>query len=163
MRIGLHGMVRRVWVPRGVKVRQRRQIVYQWQYLALAVDSVRGELYWAWLENVKKETMAQLVKEWKETGIDALVWDGSGSHRARLVKEAGVRLINLPAYAPELNPAERIIEEIRGKIEGRVYESLQAKRDKAEAFLHELAAEPARVRRLAGWDWIQEAASQLPN
>ena len=58
---------------------------------------------------------------------------------------------------------ERIIEEIRGKIEGRVYESLQAKRDKAEAFLHELAAEPARVRRLAGWDWIQEADSQLPN
>ena len=52
MRIGLHGMVRRVWVPRGVKVRQRRQIVYQWQYLALAVDSVRGELYWAWLERV---------------------------------------------------------------------------------------------------------------
>lgn len=162
MRLGLHGMVRRVWAPRGVKVRQRRQIVYQWQYLALGVDSVRGKLYWAWLENVKKETLAQLVAEWKEEGIAALVWDGSGSHRARLVKQAGVRLIGLPAYAPELNPAERIIEEIRGKVEGWVYEDLATKRAKAEQFLQELAADPERVRRLAGWEWIQQAARQLP-
>ncbi len=62
MRLGLHGMVRRVWAPRGVKVRQRRQIVYRWQYLALAVDGVRGQLHWAWLDNVKKETMVGLVK-----------------------------------------------------------------------------------------------------
>jgi hypothetical protein len=44
MRVGLHGMVRRVWGRRGIKVRQRVQIAYRWRYLFLAVDSQAGQL-----------------------------------------------------------------------------------------------------------------------
>jgi hypothetical protein len=43
MRVGLRGMVRRVWGKRGVKVRQRLQIAYAWRYLFLAVDSKGGQ------------------------------------------------------------------------------------------------------------------------
>lgn len=161
MRLGLHGQVRRVWAARGIKVRQRRQIVYRWKYLALAVDGVRGELAWKWLDNVKKETMVSVVAEWQQRDIVAIVWDGLGSHRARVVREAGPALIGLPPSAPELNPAERVIEEIRGRIEGRVYDSLQAKCEEAESFLKELAADPERVRRLAGWSWIRAADESL--
>ena len=32
MRVGLRGMVRRVWGVRGVKVVQRLQLVYEWKY-----------------------------------------------------------------------------------------------------------------------------------
>ena len=53
MRMGLHGQVRRVWAPRGIKVRQRRQIVYEWTYLAIGVDGIRGKLHWVWLPNMK--------------------------------------------------------------------------------------------------------------
>ena len=35
MRVGLRGMVRRVWGVRGVKVVQRLQLVYEWKYLFL--------------------------------------------------------------------------------------------------------------------------------
>ncbi|MCL4534245.1 MAG: transposase [Bacteroidetes bacterium] len=129
-------------------MRQRRQIVYRWQYLALAVDSVRGQMYWAWLDNVKKETVAELVKGWKERGITALVWDGSGGHRARLVREAGVKLIGLPPYAPELNPAERVFQEIRGRTEGRLYENLEAKRAAAIPSCRNWQAIPGRC---ANW------------
>jgi hypothetical protein len=31
-----------------------------------------------------------------------------------------------------------------------------------EAILAELAADPARVRRLVGWSWITDALAQLP-
>ena len=37
MRVGLRGMVRRVWGRRGVKVRQRVQLVYEWRYLFCVV------------------------------------------------------------------------------------------------------------------------------
>jgi transposase len=30
----------------------------------------------------------------------------------------------LPSYSPELNPAERIFEEVRRRVEGKIYESL---------------------------------------
>ncbi len=161
MRMGLHGQVRRVWAPRGVKVRQRRQIVYRWTYLAIGVDGIRGELRWMWLPNMKKESMAALVGFWHSEGVEAIVWDGASSHRACVVREVGMPLIGLPPSSPELNPAERVIEAIRGEIEGRVYESLEAKRAAAEAALKKLAADPDAVRRLAGWGWIREADAQL--
>lgn len=49
MRVGPRGMVRRVWGKRGVKVRQRLPIAYEWRYLFLAVDSQAGRLFWCWL------------------------------------------------------------------------------------------------------------------
>ena len=44
MRVGLRGMVRRVWGVRGVKVIQRLQLVYEWKYLFLVVDFARLEV-----------------------------------------------------------------------------------------------------------------------
>jgi hypothetical protein len=162
MRLGLHGQVRRVWAPRGVKVRQRKQIAYAWAYLALAVDGQRGTLQWTWLSTVRKEALAPVVTAWRASGLTALVWDGSGSHRAWLVRDVGLPLVPLPAYAPECNPAERVFEEIRRASEGRVYPDLEAKRQTTEAVLTALAADPARVRRLVGWAWITAAEAALP-
>jgi DDE superfamily endonuclease len=162
MRLGLHGQVRRVWAPRGVKVRQRKQIADRWTYLALAVDGQRGTLQWTWLPTVRKDALAPVVAAWRAAGIAAVVWDSSGSHRARVVRDVGLPLIALPAYAPECNPAERVFEEIRRASEGRVYPDLDAKRAVAEAVLTTLAADPDRVRRLAGWAWIAAAAASLP-
>jgi hypothetical protein len=162
MRLGLHGQVRRVWAPRGVKVRQRKQIAYRWTYLVLAVDGQRGELRWTWTTTVRKEALAPVVVAWRAAGLAALVWDSSGSHRARLVRDVGLPLIALPADAPERNPAERVFEEVRRASEGRVYADLDAKRQAAETILTALAADPQRVRRLAGWDWITTAETRLP-
>ncbi len=162
MRLGLHGQVRRVWAPRGVKVRQRKQIAYAWTYLALAVDGQRGTLQWTWLPTVRKEALAPVVAGWQAAGLRAVVWDSSGSHRARLVRDVGLPLIALPAYAPECNPAERVFEEIRRASEGRVYPDLEAKRTAADTVLTALAADPARVRRLTDWTWIADADAGLP-
>ncbi len=161
MRIGLHGQVRRVWTPPGAKVCQVQQIIYHWQYLAVAVDAIGGHLWWEWLNDVKKESVAEVVRRWHGQGIEAIVWDGAGSHRSKMVREVGVSLVRLPPYSPELNPAERIIEEVRREIEGVAYESLDAKRAEAERFLRELQGAPDRVRRLAGWTWIREADGEL--
>jgi hypothetical protein len=35
MRLGLHGQVRRRWAPRGIKLRQRVEVRYEWRYLTL--------------------------------------------------------------------------------------------------------------------------------
>jgi hypothetical protein len=163
MRLGLHGQVRRVWAPRGVKVRQRKQIAYRWTYLVLAVDGQGGTLQWTWLPTVRKDALTLVVAAWRAAGLAAVVWDSSGSHRARVVRDVGLPLIPLPAYAPECNPAERVFEEIRRASEGRVYADLDAKRAVAEAVLTALAADPARVRRLAGWEWIAAAEAVLPS
>ena len=106
-------MVRRVWGRRGVKVRQRLQLVYEWRYLFLVVDGRKGKLYWSWINSMKADMMAAVVKGLKQhTEVAAVVWDGAPSHRDKFVRGLGLPLIGLPPYSPELNLAEWVIEKV---------------------------------------------------
>lgn len=163
LRLGLRGLVRRVWAPRGVKVVQPLELRYDWRYLVLAVDGLAGTLDWAWVPNMKSVSLAPVVQAWQAAGLPGVVWDGAASHRGRPVREVGLPLITQPVAAPELNPAERIFEEIRRHVEGRVYATLADKMQRVEAFLSELAMAPARIQALAGWDWIRTALQTAEN
>ena len=66
------------------------------------------------------------------------------------------------ARQPELNPAERVFQEVRRWVEGRVYESLEEKVKAVDAYLSELESDPERVRSLAAWDWIEDNVQRLP-
>lgn len=157
MRLGLQGQVRRVWGVRGRKVIQPLQTEYRWLWLVLAVDPIAGTVRWTWLPNVKSVLILDTVEHWKAQGIKAVVWDGAGGHTAKRTARCGLPLIRLPPYSPELNPAERVFEEVRREVEGEGYEHLVAKRLRADAFLQALASDPERVRRLCGWGWICDA------
>jgi transposase len=162
-RLGLRGTSRRVWGRRGVKVRQRRQLRYAWWYLFAAVDGPAGPVSWTWLDAMRAADLVPLMAALRANApLDAVVWDGAASHRDAAVRAVGVPLIQLPRYSPELNPAERLFEEVRRRVEGRVYPTLADKVAAVNAFLDELDADPARVRRLCGWDWITAAIATLP-
>ncbi len=75
---------------------------------------------------------------------------GAG-HSAHLTRAVEVKQLIQPAHSPELNPAERMFEEVRRAVEGRVYENLAAKQGAISEYLEELAVDSARIRRLAGW------------
>ena len=92
----------------------------------------------------------------------ALVWDGAPSHHDGRVRALGLPLVDLPPYSPELNPAERVFQELRRAIEGQGYATLVDKVAAGEAELATLEADPARVRSLAGWEWIDNAVEHLP-
>ncbi len=156
-------MVLRVWGRRGVKVRQRLQLVYEWRYLFLVVDGRKGTLHWTWINSMKTEMVGAAVNGLKQqTEVEAVVWDGASSHRHELVRGVGMPLIRQPPYSPELNPAERVIEEVRRWVEGKVYPSLEDKVAAVEVYLTELESNPDRVRGLAGWDWIEDAIQRRP-
>lgn len=159
LRLGLRGQVRRVLAPRGVTVVQRLQIEYRWVYLLLGVDPRAGVLSWTWLARFRQDQLKPVLAAW---GADAVVWDGAGAHRGKHLRDLPTHRVFLPPYSPELNPAERVFEEIRRRVEGRVYPDLAAKQAVVEAYLRELAADAARVRRLCDWDWIRAALDALP-
>ena len=159
LRLGLRGQVRRVLGRRGVRVSQRLQLRYQWTYLLLAVDPRAGTLRWRWLERCRAALIKEALADWQ---WDAVLWDGHGAHTATLLADLPTVRLRLPAYSPELNPAERVFEEVRRRVEGRVYETVADKQRRAEAYLRKLAADPARVRQLCGWDWLTAALDALP-
>ena len=109
---------------------------------------------------MKQQQLIPIFEQWP---LDGVVWDGASSHRGKLMGQVGFERIFLPAYSPELNPAERVFEEVRQHIEGEVYPSIEAKRSAIDHLLRQLRADKTRLRRLVGWDWLQQALAQLPN
>ena len=161
MRVGLMGQVRRVWAPRGVKVEQVLEYKREWAYLNVAVNGLTGQLRWDWTANMKSESIASVVKQWAEQHVAVVVWDRARGHRGSAYAEVLVKLIEQPPYSPELNPAERVFEYLRGKTEGQVYGTMAAKKTAVEAELRALVSAPDKIRSLAGWDWIRQSVAGL--
>lgn len=163
IRVGLLGQVRRRWGRCGVRLRQRVQRKRKYRSLFLAVDARSGRLWYCWLDSMRGEQFCGVVRGIEQRGaLDAVVWDGAPGHRDERVGRIGVPLIALPAYSPELNPAERLFEAIRARIEGELYATLDDKCARVDAILAEWDADPDQVRSLAGWQWILDAYDQLP-
>ena len=163
MRLGLRGMVRRVWGRRGVKVQRRLQLSYQWRYLFVVVDGRAGRIYWCWHTSMAATELLGIVRAvQQQTDVAALVWDGAPSHRDTRVQALDLPLIALPPYSPELNPAERFFQELRRAVEGEPYATLDDKVAAVQRVLQQWDADPARVRSLCGWQWIEDAAQTLP-
>jgi transposase len=95
--------------------------------------------------------------------VAAVVWDRAPGHREGGVQTLGIPLIELPPDSPELNPAERVVEEVRRVVEGKTYPTLEDKVAAVTAVLEDLDAHPERVRRLTNWGWIDAALQQLPD
>lgn len=159
MRFGLWGQVRRRWGLRGVKIIQPKQIQFAWQYLVLAVDVIHLDLKWTWSERMNQDCLIPIFEQW---ALETVIWDGASSHRGQEIGTLPMNRIFLPPYSPELNPVERIFEEVRREIEGFVYPSIQAKQYRIDQFLRRLRADKQRLASLVSWDWIVHVFNQLP-
>jgi len=134
---------------------------YEWVYLNLAVNGLTGQLFWAWTENMKSASLADVVKRWAQQGLRILIWDRARGHRGDAYQRVPVWRIEQPPYSPELNPAERVFEYLRARIEGKVYGSIAAKKEAVERELRQLAQDPKKVQHLAGWTWIRQSVHSI--
>jgi transposase len=105
--------------------------------------------------------IAQVLRVWKGAGVKGVVWDHAAFHKAKVVGEVGLRRIYQPPYSPELNPAERVFEEVRRRVEGRRYEPIEAKKAAVKEVPRRWEAE-AKVSSLVGWHYICQAFHALP-
>ena len=163
-RVGLHGSNRKIWGVRGIKVIQLVQIRRQWKYLFAAVNPITGELHWTWIDSMSKENTVEALSEIRERSeLRTMVWDGAGSHRSKdVLSIEGVNSIVQPPFSPELNPTERVFQEVRRWTDGRVYESIEEKMSAADDFMRGLTSDPKRVQSLCGFEWIKKAVHDLP-
>ena len=133
------------------------EYIFEWEYLNLIVNGLTGSISWDWTPNMKAGSIAPMLEKWSEQGWKIVVWDQARGHRGTVYEDVKVQRIEQPPYSPQLNPAERIFEYLRDKVEGKVYGTIAAKKKAVEAELDKLADEPKKVRSIAGWHWIQRS------
>lgn len=114
-RMGLHPILRRVWVSEMEEPIASVEQKYQWLWVYGFVHPESGETYWWLLPTVNTEifnkVLADLAREFdlgKNKRI-LLVLDQAGWHRSNELKiPEGIDLLDLPPYSPQLQPAERL-------------------------------------------------------
>ncbi|NJL71978.1 MAG: hypothetical protein HC888_10440 [Candidatus Competibacteraceae bacterium] len=107
---------------------------YEWLYVYGWVNPESGETFWLLLPTVNKVMMNVALKAFAEhlglsaTRRVALVWDNAGWHRGLELPE-GLDVICLPAYSPELQPAERLWELVDEPIANRMVADMETLKD----------------------------------
>lgn len=114
-RLGLKPILRRVWSLKGSRLVASVNHRYQWLYLYAFLHPQSGKVHWLILPRVDVEVFNLALADFAESqgagkGKQViLVMDRAGWHRSdRVVVPDGVHIVLLPAYSPELQPAERL-------------------------------------------------------
>jgi len=160
-RIGLKPIVRRIWARKGerpiITVHQR----YRWRYLYGFVCPQSGETFWLILPTVSVEVFSQALAELAQflgLGPDKhliLVLDQAGWHTSdRVEVPAGIHLLFQPAYAPEVQPAERLWEVTDEALANQHFDTIdelvKAQEDRC-AHIHQTQQEDMGSRTLYHW------------
>lgn len=164
-RYGLLPVIRRCWTLKGKRPIAPYRTKYQWGYLHSALE-VDGENRSEALFTPEIDTEISLIflKQIRDRQPDAqhiVIWDGAGFHPcpedARLPE--GVHLLPLPAYAPELNPVEKIGDLFKDAIANKIYSTLREIENAIEEELRPIWQSAERVRQLIGESYLLTQAN----
>ena len=135
---------RRVWAPKGQRPTALGHHRYKWLYVTAFVLPSTGETFWYVSNGLSKPFFAALLALFaREAGagrdrIIVLGLDNAGWHSApNLVVPDGLRLVYLPGYSPELQPAEHLWPVLDEPLANRYFATL--------ADLERVVAERCRV------------------
>ena len=126
-------MQRRVWAPIGARPVALGHHRFEWLYVTAFVAPRSGETVWYLSNGIDKPFFEMMLAGFaRETGagrdrIILLLLDGAGWHtEPGLALPEGIRLIYLPPYTPELQPAERLWPLVDEPVVNRHFETLHA-------------------------------------
>jgi transposase len=113
-RFGLQPVLRRLWAPKGERPVARVAPDYEWLWMYAAAHPATGESFWLSLPRLDGDMTQLFLDEFAKVYAPAgkrivLCWDGAPAHRAKSLRvPERITLVSLPAYTPELNPAETL-------------------------------------------------------
>lgn len=160
-RIGQKGTLTRVWAPTGSRPVRVKQCEYDWVYLWAAADPMTGDSIAMITPTVNTELMQRFIdglsQHIKDDEHAVLVLDNAGWHHAKALTWPGnVTPLYLPAYSPELNPAENLWQYLRSQqLSNRVFEDYATMLRRVDSAWSHLDA--ARIKSLCRSPWIERA------
>lgn len=156
------------WAFSGIRPLVGAQIVRQYTYAYAALSPVDGLMDSFILPDMYTDTLSVFlakIAERHEKEFIVMVLDGAPCHRSgTLVVPKNLRLVEQPAYSPELNPVEHLWEEMREKwFANKTFDSMSAVIKRLVASLRSLEQSPQRIQSLAGFTWILNSLRSTTN
>jgi putative transposase len=155
-RFGRISRPKRCWAPPGMRPAVPSQVVRESMYIFAAVAPSLGRLSALVLPAANTAMMNLFLAHLSQTFADYFIVmqvDQASWHRSKaLIVPANMRLIEQPAYSPEVNPVEHLWEELREKyLHNRAFPSLDPLIEVLCQGLNELADDKERISSMMGF------------
>ena len=156
MRFGLRTSLKNRWTPKGIRPKGSIKIGYQWGYLYAAVNPKEGLLQAWFMPDMQQNTFEYFLSDFsKYTKAESLlIFDGAPAHRSKLNLPENISLMLLPAYSPELNPVERLFQELRKALSNQIFESLEQVEGVLTNALKPYFTKPDKLKQLTLYSWM---------
>ncbi len=162
-RFGMKTLISRVITLFGVKpiapVRWSRENF--WLYGAVEPSS--GENFFSEFSHLDSICFQQFIDLFAAAfpdSLNLLHLDQASCHTATtLVWPENVLPIFQPAHSPELNPIERLWEDVKQHFKGSNFDNIATLRDQVFGLINSLC--PSTIVSLTGWSYILEALNQI--
>lgn len=160
-RFGLKTIIRRLITALGVKPLGKHQWIFKAFWVYGAVEPLTGESFFLHFSHVDNDCfqiyLNELSAHYRES-INIVQLDNGRFHKAKkLVIPENIVLLFQPPYSPELNPIERLWEEIKSKLTWSNFDSLEQLEKKVIELFGELHNQT--ITSITAYPFIQEALS----
>jgi hypothetical protein len=162
-RFGLHeGITRRFITAAGVKPHQLVLPRYEYTWLYGAAEPATGESFFYEMPALDSACFQCFLDEFSRAfpkNMNVLVIDGAPAHVARsLLIPDNVVLFRLPPYCPELNPMERVWQDLRNRLCIDLPAGLEALVCDVTRVVCEYT--PSILASLTGYSYLKQAIAQ---
>lgn len=158
-RFGLLPIHRRKITLPGVKPVSKVQYGFDYYYLYGAADPRTGDSFFLELPYLNTECFQLYLDEFSKAYDDSfniMLLDRGTFHRSGSLKvPSNVALIFIPPYSPELNPIERLWEDIKAEIADELHSDIEALKKRVTSVLNGYSE--AEIQSLTGYPYLMEA------
>lgn len=116
-RIGLHLPSSKRITAKGIKPIQKQAPIYEYYWLYGVVEPYTGESFYLEIEHFDGDCFEVYLQELSKAypdDLNVVIADNAPAHKkAGLKIPANIQLVFLPPYSPELNPTERLWEDLK--------------------------------------------------
>lgn len=158
-RFGLQPVLRRVWAAKGERPIASVAPDYEWLWMYATAHPATGESFWLSLPRLDTEMTQMFLDEFAKAYACKgkqiiLCWDGAPAHRAkRLRVPERMTLVSLPAYTPELNPAENLWPLIKEGVANESFKELGALEKRVCRRVRTISADQELISARLSYHW----------
>lgn len=165
-RVGLKPLVRRMWFPWWQTPTAAVQWRFEWVWVDGFVHPASGETYWWIVPKVTTDLFNRVLADLAQHfGVGQhkqvlVVLDQAGWHTSESLQlPEGLHLEFMPAYSPELQPAERLWQVLDEPVVNRCFESIQQLEQVLFDRCRVLLKQRDFIRGLTHFHWWQETGA----
>jgi transposase len=162
-RFGLLPIIRRRITIKGVKPIQKVQHEFDNYYVYGAVEPISGESFFLELSHLNSVCFQIFLDEFHDSYPDDFIimpLDNGTFHKAKkLVIPDNIMLLFITPYSPELNPIERLWQDIKDEISCSLYETLDELKEAVAEVLRKYSHQD--IASLTGYQYLVDAINAL--